>query len=70
MQLAEKTTWHCTQCSWVGHIPSMTDASYVRLNYEGELIIDRVHIPVCPLDFVAVRREPRHEVAHHERVRS
>lgn len=53
---AAEQPWSC-RCGWQGATPSMSDASYVRLGYDGELIHERVHIAVCPVCFHAVRRE-------------
>jgi len=59
--------WHCP-CGWYGPSPSISDASYVRTNWEGEIVVDRVHIAVCPQCFHAVRRAPEAAPSPAERI--
>lgn len=49
------TTYTCKHCQWTGTAPSLSDASTLVEDDEGRLVQDRVHVPVCPLCFNAVR---------------
>lgn len=50
------SAWYCRRCHWTGDAPSFSDASDVRVNGSGDLVMDRVHIAICPDCFHAVRR--------------
>jgi hypothetical protein len=41
------TAWQC-RCGWTGFSPSFSDASDLRPNVHGQLVMDRTHLPVCP----------------------
>lgn len=42
------TAWQCRRCGWEGSVPSYTDASDLRPDIHGNLVMDRTHQPVCP----------------------
>lgn len=46
--------WHCKHCGWEGFSPSFTDASDLRPDVHGNLVMDRRHEPVCPRCFEPV----------------
>ena len=48
--------WIC-RCGWRGPEPSMSDASVEKVLPNGEVIIDRTHLPICPVCFTVVCRE-------------
>lgn len=66
--MPEVRDWFCRKCGWSGAEPSISDASYVRMGYQGELIHDRVHIACCPLCFEAVRRDERLPTGTYRRI--
>ena len=47
------TAWQC-RCGWEGFSPAFSDASELRPTADGRLIMDRVHVPVCPRCFEQV----------------
>lgn len=49
------TAWECAKCGWSGYGPSITDASELRPDCEGNLRMDRLHIAICPRCFEQVQ---------------
>jgi hypothetical protein len=50
--------YSCSKCGWRGDTPSITDASVERIEH-GQVVVDRLHRPVCPkcFEIVAADRE-------------
>lgn len=49
------TAWSCTACGWEGFTPSYSDSSDLRPDVDGNLVMDRTHVPVCPRCFAEVQ---------------
>lgn len=52
MRTKPANLWYCGGCHWTGSNPSISDASEVR-QVGGELVVDRLHILICPVCFAS-----------------
>lgn len=56
--------YQCKRCEWTGFNPSLSDASDLIV-VDGEWVMDRTHVPVCPkcfADVVTVREAQAREL--------
>lgn len=49
------TPWSCGVCGWEGFSPAYSDASDLRPDVHGNLVMDRTHVPICPRCFAEVQ---------------
>lgn len=54
-ELRARGLYQCAACGWTGRWPSLSDASEL-VEVDGNWIMDRRHVPVCPHCFKEVKR--------------